>query len=537
LTVQKKAESRKRPAGSSERKELDFFGSAMDAVCLIDSAKQILYSNSKGILSNTSGIPEDLSHLIDDFQKSGAEYGDEKFSRTDPEKYFRVKFLKRDDGTLAIIEDVSDDLILESRMFQRSEELSILYELSLLESEKPELNKIVSGVVGKLMELTGLEQAVFLAMHSFSGKKQIHNLGCGEELLGALDRELMEGPDSESWIPPRTTIADNSSSPAPLRRIMLEHRLTGCVIIPVNLRGELIGVVLLISAGERIVRVHDSLRFFDLVARHLGSLLERARLFFELEKSFNEIDRKNRIFSEQLALAQKLQNGILQIQFPRKPQIDFTVKYIPSYHLGGDFYDIFEITETRIGVLIADVCGHGVSSALITTFLKAAVRDMSQNPDNPAAMIRSLNQKLLPILPVEMFVSALFLIIDLDRRRLLLSNGGHPFPLFYEKSTGHASEIDIPGVLLSLSGNSSYITREISYSPGDKLFLFTDGLYEIKNNADTLFGVDRIGSLIEKGGNAPAKQTVEKIITEVYAFADKKQLEDDLNLIAIDFLE
>lgn len=512
-----------------------------DAACVLDNNLALIYSNSHGIFTTNKSLPDEIIKYVRENNRKKIETHEKTINIDSPKAQHHVK-MARIDGkekyTFLSVRDVTSERILEEKMYHRSEELSILYEISSLNNEPLHMENIVLQAVDKLSELTALEYSVFLEIDNMDPDKtfRVHNFGVPENVLQEIIGlyEMKNIPESLLSLKSHIWLKNNKMH-SRLKEIMSLAGLGTIIKIPINIRGELTGIVFLLSKASSPLRIHNNVRFFDLLAGQLGATLDRSRLYTELEQSFQEIDKKNRIFSEQLELAQKLQTGILEIQFPQKPKIEFAVKYIPSYHLGGDFYDIFEI-HNKIGVLIADVCGHGVSSALITTFLKAAARDLSQQLDAPAQLLNSLNSKLMPVLPEEMFISAFYMIVDLDNNKLLFSNGGHPLPFFYDASTDEVIELDIPGMLLSLSDKTIFQTKSRNFGPGDKVFLFTDGLYEIANQQGELLGVERIQETIFENRKLSVKNIVEKMMEVVYHHSGTMDLEDDLNLIGIDLL-
>ena len=305
--------------------------------------------------------------------------------------------------------------------------------------------------------------------------------------------------------------------------------------IPVFLKHDVFGVLVFFITSARQARISTNRRFLDLIGQQVGLALEKAMLFSELERSFKEIARKNRQFREELALAQKMQRGILSLNFPKKPGINFAVKYIPSYHLSGDFYDIFEISENKVGVLIADVCGHGINAALVTSFLKASVQDMSQNYDRPDQLLDSLNHKLCELLSNRMFVSAFYLIVDLQERSLHFSNAGHPYPLRINRSRKCVDELKADGTLLSVMDDSEYVAKSCPVAPGDRVLLYTDGMFDMKNRNGEFISMDYVRSFSLRHAGLGGYDFIDLLIGRMYKFANHKQFDDDINLIVIDF--
>ncbi len=510
-----------------------------EAACLLDRKGKAVYSNGRGSLQNGGKVPAEVRELAQRFSQRAAVHFESMVTLPEPHRVLDVRLSRvagtPDPLTLVRFRDVTSEVLLEEKMLHRSEELSILYEISALETERQSMDSIVARVADKLLELTALEDWLFLELEAGNGQRfriresMVSGSPVWAESLvedAEFGRELL-GIRAALWQTGREL-------PAAVGAAMARAGIGTFVKIPIVVREGQQGVLLLGSSAAAPVRVHDNIRFFEMIRRQLGSALERAELFYALEESFREIDRKNRQLAGQLQLAQKLQTGILEIQFPHKPELEFAVKYIPSYHLGGDFYDVFELPENRVGVLIADVCGHGVSSALITTFLKAAAKDLSQNLGDAAQLLNRLNQKLLPVLPLGMFVSAFYLVIDTGGRKLHFSNGGHPLPLYYDAAADHVHDLEVEGRLLSVTRDSVYETRSLDYKPGDKVFLFTDGLYEIEDPNGQFLGEGHVRKIVQQYRTLPARLVVEKLMESVYAFTGSQELRDDVNLIGID---
>lgn len=511
-----------------------------DAAMLVDKQAKVLFSNGRPPVFEDA-LPAELQEMVRRFSQRKGTSEERLLALNGSGQTLEVRLGRIDQGKadllLVCVRDVTTDVQLEEKMLQRSEELSILYEITALETERLSMDTIVIQVAAKLLELTALESWHFFELLDdqwrlrsaleYDEKKQpawLKKALADRELMQLLGRER-----SAIW-------RQLPAPPSAVLRMLKAAKLGILVTVPITVRSELKGFVLLSARDATPARVHDNTRFFDLISRQLGSALERAELFYALEESFREIDNKNRQLAGQLKLAQKLQSGILEIQFPQRPEIEFAVKYIPSYHLGGDFYDVFELPQKRVGVLIADVCGHGVSSALITTFLKAAAKDLSQNLEDAAQLLNRLNQKLIPVLPLGMFVSAFYLVIDTEGHELHFSNGGHPLPLFFDAKSDTVVELEVEGRLLSVTQDSVYQTRTVGYASGDKVFLFTDGLYEIENSSGEYLGDQEVRRIIFENRTLPARMIVEKLMETVYSFAGTQELNDDVNVIGIDLI-
>jgi len=438
--------------------------------------------------------------------------------------------------TLCSLRDVTDRIRQEERLWQTNEELTILYEMSQVEVRSLQHEDILQNVLARFSELTNLGKGFFVRnpLHALAGPEQInYNLVDREaKVLGELisNRRL-----PRRFFRDESTRYQTGGERLLFFRSMADLGFTEVLSIPVFLKHAVFGVLAFLISSPRFVRISTNNRFFNLIGQQVGLALEKAMLFSELESSFKEIARKNRQFREELALAQKMQRGILSLDFPRKPGIHFAVKYVPSYHLSGDFYDIFEISKDRVGVLIADVCGHGINAALITSFLKASVQDMGQNHDQPNQLLDSLNHKLHALLNNYMFVSAFYLIVDLQERKLYFSNAGHPYPLRIHRGSKSVDELKADGTLLSVMDDSEYSAQSCSIESGDRILLYTDGMFDMKNKHGEFISMDYVRSFSLRHAALGGHDFIELLISRMFQFANHKRFEDDINLIVIDF--
>jgi serine phosphatase RsbU (regulator of sigma subunit) len=215
--------------------------------------------------------------------------------------------------------------------------------------------------------------------------------------------------------------------------------------------------------------------------------------------------------------------------------IEYSVKYIPSDFLSGDLYDVWKISENKVSVLIADVCGHGVSSALIATFMKATLKELVNDKSTTGEIFSKLNNRLVDILPLDMYVSAFIVIIDIDEKTIEYSSAGHPAQLYYNTETKKINETKGMGdTLLSIIPNVSYKTYQRSFNQGDRLLLFTDGIYELRKDNGEIFGRKKFYNLVEKYISLPKDEILNKIIKNAYEITERNFLEDDVNIILID---
>lgn len=242
---------------------------------------------------------------------------------------------------------------------------------------------------------------------------------------------------------------------------------------------------------------------------------------------------------KELEIAREIQSSILPRELPRVAGLDIAAQYVPMTAVAGDFYDFLILDEKRVGILVADVTGHGVPAALIASMLKTALAAQSAYAADPARVLAGLNHALCGKFE-EHFVTAGYVFLDSEKQILRYAGAGHP-PLMFGSVDGKETafrEIDSNGLLLGLLEDAAYSALELPFRPGNRCILYTDGMLEAKNAAQEEFGLSRFLGFLEKQAHLAAAQLVSASLAELARWSGKGESgarEDDITLIAVDF--
>jgi phosphoserine phosphatase RsbU/P len=212
---------------------------------------------------------------------------------------------------------------------------------------------------------------------------------------------------------------------------------------------------------------------------------------------------------------------------------------VPMSAVAGDFYDFLLIDERRVGILVADVTGHGIPAALIASMLKTAFAGQALHASDPARVLTGLNRALCGKFE-EHFVTAAYLFIDLEKRLLHYSAAGHPPLIVASRNDRQAREIEENGLMLGLFPDADYTSAEIGFSVGDRCLLYTDGILEAKNAAHEEFGKSRCKRLLETEREIPAGRFADLLLGSIASFSgysSGRAQEDDITIVTLDFQE
>jgi len=239
---------------------------------------------------------------------------------------------------------------------------------------------------------------------------------------------------------------------------------------------------------------------------------------------------------KELEIATRIQLSILPREMPQVAGLQVAVSYLPMTAVAGDFYDFLLVDQHRVGILIADVSGHGVPAALIASMVKVAIAAQLAHADNPAQVLTGMNQILCGKMQGQ-FVSAAYLFLNLEEGKLRYAAAGHPPLLWWKAGDRQIEALEQNGLLLGIMSRAPYSSVERTVYPGDRFLLYTDGLVEGANPADVFFGEERVRETLAVTSASTARECAETLLRQLATFAghDKgRTQDDDLTVIVID---
>jgi serine phosphatase RsbU (regulator of sigma subunit) len=239
----------------------------------------------------------------------------------------------------------------------------------------------------------------------------------------------------------------------------------------------------------------------------------------------------------ELEMARQIQLSILPRETPKTQGVEIAARYFPMSSVAGDFYDFIIVDEQHVGILIADVSGHGLPAALIASMLQVALAAQFAHASEPGRVLAGLNQALCGKFTAH-FVTAAYLFVDMEKNSMSYAAAGHPPLLLWRGATGSASEISENGLLLGHFPEETYSVVQLRVEPGDMALLYTDGILEAANNLQEMFGGDRFKHFLEANHDRGADQLADSLLDELSHWSghpDGPWQQDDITLLAIDF--
>jgi sigma-B regulation protein RsbU (phosphoserine phosphatase) len=243
-------------------------------------------------------------------------------------------------------------------------------------------------------------------------------------------------------------------------------------------------------------------------------------------------DRRLVSLTDEMRLATRIQKAILPAEIPPLNNADIAVRYAPMADVAGDLYNFVTLQPSCMGVLVADVTGHGVPAALVASMVKVAVSTECGKDRGPADVIAGLNTVLCREAR-QQYVTAEYVYLDPANGVGLHAAGAHPLPLLWHRGTQSLERVGESGLLLGVRPDETYGESEFQFEAGDRLLLYTDGLVEAENASGESFGDTALRAFIHKKQDCGAEQFVKLLLEEVLAWSHNGQ-EDDITIVAID---
>lgn len=293
---------------------------------------------------------------------------------------------------------------------------------------------------------------------------------------------------------------------------------------PLLSKGEALGTIHLEGAPGSEPFSQDDLALLSAIARQAAVAITNARAGQSL------VQQKR--LEDDLRLARQIQQSFLPQRFPDIQGLSFQTHYAPALQVGGDFYDIIGISPTRIGILIGDISGKGVSAALLMAKVTSDIRMLARLNLSPAQVLTNANRSLLESGQDSMFATVIYIVLDLEARVFRIANAGHQPPIVCSTRFSGLSELDsATAVALGVIPEMVYAEESYQLVPGDVVVLYTDGINEAMNATRKEYGIDRLRAEIARGP-ANVKLVVERIIHDVRRFIGGAAQSDDQTIVA-----
>jgi phosphoserine phosphatase RsbU/P len=279
----------------------------------------------------------------------------------------------------------------------------------------------------------------------------------------------------------------------------------------------------------------------DYIHKPFSPAVVRARVqtHLALRGIREQLARQLSTIQKELETARQIQLSILPSEIPKIAGLDIAARYVPMNAVAGDFYDFIALDDKHIGILVADVSGHGMPAALIASMLKIALSAQGAHAADPAQVLLGLNQALCGKFQHH-YVTAAYLFVDMQKRTLTYAGAGHPPLLLRDGISKSVKDVEENGLFLGRFPFATYSSVELPFAPGDRALLYTDGIPETTNRAGVEFGAGCLRQFLAAEQSTSADHFAGELLEELSRWSARgagEDLDDDITMVAIHIKE
>jgi len=414
------------------------------------------------------------------------------------------------------------------KLDKKINETSVLFDVSKSLNEATDMDTVLSLIIAKSRDILGAERASLMlydrkvdglvveltdGIEKMPGKKRI--IRTGEGIAGTVAKTL-------SGI-----VANKGSGDSRFQYTSeIDSKIKQMVCVPLITKNKCTGVINVINHKKNIDFTNNDLELLTSLANMASVSLEK----YELYKD----QLKQQRINLELEDARTVQQLLLPQDLPSCTRFSFAAKYALANRVGGDYYDFIEIDKDKIGVVIADVSGHDIASALVMAMGRNLIRTFFQTLSSPAEILAKTSETLYQDTQAARYITMFLAILDSSSMTMTYCNGGHNYPMFLNiNSPDSYKSLSTGGFPLGLVDDYTYEDETIELHDEDMLILYTDGLIEAQSPTGEMFELKRLEDLIINQSKFPLSELVENIYDTTLTFAQTERLEDDFTFVVM----
>ncbi len=274
----------------------------------------------------------------------------------------------------------------------------------------------------------------------------------------------------------------------------------------------------------------------NMVIEHIRDISQLEALKSDLEEknrtlaaAMRDLEAAQREIREELCLARQVQEGIMPKTAPPFPGLSIAITFHSVEEVGGDLYDFIPFSDDELGVFVGDASGHGFSAALIGMIAKMSLFNNSKHGDSPAGLMAAINRDLFAIIQTSHYLTCILGVFNRVEHTFTFCRAGHPMPVVVRRD-GSLVSLEGSGPMAGIIEDATFEESVFAWEPGDRFYLFTDGMYERRKGEERSFGYDRFTELLKGYRDVPAERVAEKLEERFSGFT----CDDDYTMLVIE---
>lgn len=439
----------------------------------------------------------------------------------------KVSHKQGNPNQLILTKQIQRESIIRERQREK-QEFSAIRAVSEVMSTGIDLDDLLALIVKKLVETVESDRGTLYLIDEEKGelfsRVLLEDLGTLPEIRLKMG-EGIAGYVAETGQTLNIPAAYESPLFNPYYDQITGYRTHTILTLPMrNPQQKIIGVVQLVNKkGGTFTRRDEQL--LNAMASQAAISIENARLYAQ--------ELEQQVLNRELETARNIQASFLPESVPDLQGWDIAYHWKPIREVAGDFYDFFQMEDGRLAVLIADVSGKGIPSALFMALTVTVLRFGMSLSLRPAEMVKRANDLIIHHQRSRMFATVFVGYMDTHTGKMTFASAGHNPPMLYRADLGECEEITCSGVAVGVFKAAAYDEAAVTLNENDILVLFTDGITEIVNTEEEEFGEERLKEVICENAHLSSQALSAKIMEEASLFAAEQGAFDDETLIVI----
>ena len=406
---------------------------------------------------------------------------------------------------------------LASEVLDRYRELNLLYHLSEELGASPYPEAIARLALAETIRIIPARAAQILLITDEQGTLQ-KIAEWGDPLLPEPCTALLE-----RVIESRKAELVEAASASDFFLESVEQQVS-LVCAPLKTEKSILGVILLVGTGERAFSAGE-LKLLNAVSLQVAPVIELSRL--------HQVELETARYERELQMARQVQESLLPQRMPDLPGWQFSRRWHPAQDVSGDFYDVIEETDARLGLVIADITGKGMPASLFMVFVRSSLRASLNNRVLPAEALSNANRVICQDSYQGLYATLFYTSLDTQTGELTFVNAGHPPAIHYRRLQDDIQLLGYPCLPLGVDVDSHYAQYSTHLEKGDFILFYTDGMIESENSASVEFGLERLKEEAYQRRFASPTELLDGLEASLTAYTSPSPFGDDLTLLAV----
>jgi len=302
------------------------------------------------------------------------------------------------------------------------------------------------------------------------------------------------------------------------------------LVSPMKVKEKIIGVINLADKPARRPYHAGDLKLLSAISSQAALSVHNSLLIEDL--------KENERFLKEMEIAEAVQSNLIPREAPTVPGIQLAGRCIPAKEVGGDYFDYFLCPDQRVGLVVADVSGHSISSGIMMAVTRGLLKSEELHKQNPGKVLLEVNRSLFSdLVSSELFITMVYVSYDPATRTLAFANGGHNPSILLRAGRDEAELLDADGMGIGFMDDVEFEEKNYQLAPGDVLVLYTDGVVEADNSEKEQFGMERFLDLVKRLRDRSCEEILDGIYKAVMSHlggADpQNRQQDDITLVVL----